>query len=91
MKQIELDRKNCEINACFENRRTVIKAKEIEQQKMIEEIKLEAEKKICECKKRLQELSLEYQELKAETANLRESLLIQAINEKDKDEKIMEA
>lgn len=43
--------------------------------KKIEEVKLDAEKKICEYKKQLQDLSLAYQELKAEIANRRESLL----------------
>lgn len=78
MKQIELDRRNCEINADFEHRRTVIKTKEVKLLQMIEEIKLESDKKVCECKKRLQELSLEYQALKEETAALRSSLLIEA-------------
>lgn len=75
MKQFELDRRNCAINADFENRRTVIRAKEVELQKKIEEVKLDAEKKICEYKKQLQDCSLAYQELKAEIANRRESLL----------------
>lgn len=84
MKQIELDRRNCELNAEFENRRAFIRRKEVELQIMIEEVKLGAEQKLCEYRKKLHDLSLAYQELKADIANRRESLLIEAQSDGEK-------
>lgn len=81
MRQIELDRKMSELNAEYESRRLKINAREAELKKGIKEARLEAEQKISDCRKLLQNLSLEYQALKEDIANRRASLLIQAENE----------
>lgn len=70
-----------ELNAEYESRKLNINAREAELKKGIEEARLEAEQKISDCRKLLQNLSLEYQALKEDIANRRASLLIQAENE----------